>query len=54
MTAIASMNHWDSTQKYLKKTVQSAAKRARQKARNGEFELKADNFDGSVPIEENA
>lgn len=26
--------------------------RARQKARNGEFEPKADNFDGSVPIEE--
>ena len=35
-----------------KDCAQSAAKRARQKARNGEFEPKSDNFDGSVPIKE--
>ena len=40
------------TKKLGKDCAQSAAKRARQKARNGEFEPKADNFDGSVPIEE--
>lgn len=29
-----------------------ADKRVRQKARNGEFEPKSDNFDGSIPIKE--
>ena len=48
------MNHWlgFDTKTLGKDCAQSAAKRARQKARNGEFEPKADNFDGSVPIEE--
>lgn len=35
-----------------KDCAQSAAKRVRQKARNGEFEPKSDNFDGSIPIKE--
>ena len=40
------------TKKLGKNCAQSAAKRARQKAKNGEFEPKAENYDGSIPIEE--
>ena len=40
------------TKKLGKNCDQSAAKRARQKAKNGEFEPKAENYDGSIPIEE--
>lgn len=53
MTAIEAYESLGFDTKTLgKDCAQSAAKRARQKARNGEFEPKADNFDGSVPIEE--
>ena len=40
------------TKKLGKNCAQSAAKRARQKSKNGEFEPKAENYDGSIPIEE--
>lgn len=40
------------TKKLGKNCAQSAAKRARQKAKSGEFEPKAENYDGSIPIEE--
>lgn len=40
------------TKKLGKNCAQAAAKRARQKAKNGEFEPKAENYDGSIPIEE--
>ena len=40
------------TKKLGKNCAQSAPKRARQKAKNGEFEPKAENYDGSIPIEE--
>ena len=40
------------TKKLGKNCAQSAAKRARQKEKNGEFEPKAENYDGSIPIEE--
>mgnify|MGYP007084601634 FL=1 len=36
------------TKKLGKNCAQSAAKRARQKAKNGEFEPKAENYDGSI------
>ena len=39
------------TKKLGKNCAQSAAKRARQKAKNGEFEPKAVNYDGSFRIE---
>lgn len=53
MTAIEAYESLGFDTKTLgKDCAQSAAKRARQKAKNGEFEPKADNFDGSVPIEE--
>lgn len=40
------------TKKLGKNCAQAATKRARQKAKNGEFEPKAENYDGSIPIEE--
>lgn len=40
------------TKKLGKNCAQAAAKRARQKAKNREFEPKAENYDGSIPIEE--
>lgn len=40
------------TKKLGKNCAQAAVKRARQKAKNGEFEPKAENYDGSIPIEE--
>lgn len=40
------------TKKLGKNCAQSAAKPARQKAKNGEFEPKAENYDRSIPIEE--
>ena len=53
MTAIEAYESLGFDTKTLgKDCAQSAAKRARQKARNGEFEPKSDNFDGSVPIKE--
>ena len=40
------------TKKLGKNCAQSAAKCARQEAKDGEFEPKAENYDGSIPIEE--
>ena len=53
MTAIEAYESLGFNTKTLEKTVRSLRPNEQdKKARNGEFEPKADNFDGSVPIEE--